>query len=218
MKLKGVIFDLDGTLANTFPVIFPAYRKAYAQVLDRYYSDQDIVATFGPTEDGTFKNEAGERWQECLQVYLEEYKRLSRTETILFPGLSATLEMLKRRGIKLGVVTGKSYNSAIISLKDMGMWEIFDEVEGGSIHGVIKPDCMRKILKKWGLSADEVAYVGDMVMDMRNAKEVGVVPLGAAWCRELAEVNLLAQEGPVAIFDDVASFHVWMENNINGYH
>jgi pyrophosphatase PpaX len=218
MKLKGVIFDLDGTLANTFPVIFPAYRKAYAQVLDRYYSDQDIVATFGPTEVGTFKNEAGDHWEACLQVYMEEYQRLSQTETILFPGLNATLEMLKQRSIKLGVVTGKSYESAIISLKDMGMSEYFDDVEGGSIHGVIKPECMRRILKKWELSPVDVAYVGDMVMDMKNAKEVGVVPLGAAWCRELAEVNLLAKENPAAIFEDVASFRLWMEEHINGKH
>jgi phosphoglycolate phosphatase-like HAD superfamily hydrolase len=52
MSLQGVIFDLDGTLGDTLPVCFAAFRETFRHYLGREYSDREIRAMFGPTEEG----------------------------------------------------------------------------------------------------------------------------------------------------------------------
>jgi len=52
-KIKALIFDLDGTLANTLPLCVAAFRKSVEPLLDRAISDEKIIATFGPSEEGT---------------------------------------------------------------------------------------------------------------------------------------------------------------------
>lgn len=49
--MKTVIFDFDGTLANTLPLCFAAFREVFQQFDDITYTDDDIVAMFGPPEE-----------------------------------------------------------------------------------------------------------------------------------------------------------------------
>ena len=51
--IRGVLFDLDGTLGNTLPVCIGAFRRAVEPFAGREVSDAEIVATFGPSEEGT---------------------------------------------------------------------------------------------------------------------------------------------------------------------
>ena len=50
---KGIIFDLDGTIANTLPLCIEAFRKSIEPLANRALSDEEIIATFGPSEEGT---------------------------------------------------------------------------------------------------------------------------------------------------------------------
>ena len=54
-KIKAVIFDIDGTLANTIPLIIKAYRQAVEPLVHRSLTDDEIVATFGPSEEGSVR-------------------------------------------------------------------------------------------------------------------------------------------------------------------
>ncbi len=47
-KIKAVIFDLDGTLADTLPLCIQAFRQSVEPLIKRSISDDDIIATFGP--------------------------------------------------------------------------------------------------------------------------------------------------------------------------
>lgn len=212
MKLKGIIFDLDGTLGNTFPVIFPAFRYALEKIMSRSYSDQELTATFGPTEEGIFQRLAPDLWQECLQVYMEKYKQLSPMNTQRFPGIEQALQALKQRKILLAVVTGKSLTSALISLEDLGFSGYFDIVKGGSDAGSIKAACMHEVLEIWDLPSQQVAYIGDVASDMHYAKEVGLIPLGAAWYEQV-DYDSLKREHPQAVFRSVKDFICWIESN-----
>ena len=212
MKLKGIIFDLDGTLGNTFPVIFPAFRYALKKIMGRSYSDQELTATFGPSEEGIFQRLAPDLWQECLQVYMEKYKQLSPMNTQRFPGIEQALQALKQRKILLVVVTGKSLTSALISLEDLGFSGYFDIVKGGSDTGSIKAACMHEVLEIWDLPPQKVAYIGDVASDMDYAKAVGLIPLGAAWYEQV-DYDSLKREHPQAVFRSVKDFICWIESN-----
>jgi beta-phosphoglucomutase-like phosphatase (HAD superfamily) len=76
MKIKAVIFDLDGTLANTLPLCIQAFRESLQPLIQRYLSDEEIIATFGPSEEGTIMALAPDYYDEGVSAYLHLYSSL----------------------------------------------------------------------------------------------------------------------------------------------
>jgi pyrophosphatase PpaX len=213
MKLAGVIFDLDGTLGDTLPVCFAAFRRALRKFSDRRYTDGEIAALFGPSEEGMLQRLVPDHWQACLETYLAEYERESARNARLFPGMETALGLLKERGVELAIVTGKGAHSAAISLRHLNLAGHFDVVETGSAEGGVKPHSIQKVLTKWGAVPSQVAYVGDAPSDMEAAREAGVIPLGAAWAATSSAEGLGAL-GPLETFRSVERFIMWIEENV----
>lgn len=117
IKLKGIIFDLDGTLGNTLPICFTAFRCVFEKFLGRHYTDGEITALFGPSEEGIIERVVPHESQACMQVYLDEYERAHALLSEPFPGIESALRSLKQNGTALAVVTGKGERSAAISLR-----------------------------------------------------------------------------------------------------
>ncbi len=214
MQLDGMIFDLDGTLTDTFDVCFAAFREALQPVTGRTCSDEEIMARFGPSEEGMFQRWAPDRWEECLRLYLAAYKREHRRLARTFPGVETALGLLKARGIRLAVVTGKGPQSAAISLEQLGLASYFDGVETGSPQGAVKPRCIQRVLEQWGIPPGRVAYLGDVPSDVEAARAVGVQPLAAAW-DERSEAAALRARDPLAVFDAVPQFIRWIETTVD---
>lgn len=216
MKLKGIIFDFDGTVANTLPVVFNAFRRTFLDFTGREYSDEEIPPLFGPNEEGVCRNVVGERYREAYEMYLREY---DKHHDVLcgghFPGMIEALTELRQRGLKLGIVTGKGKESADISMRHLGLAPYFDAVETGSIEGSTKYELIRKLLEDWNVRPEEAAYVGDAGSDMEVAKQVGVIPLGAAWADTANYEELRASE-PAAIFRSVGELVAWVKDNSRG--
>ena len=213
MKLAGVIFDLDGTLGDTLPVCFAAFRRALRKFSDRHHTDEEIAALFGPSEEGMIQRLVPDQWQACLETYLAEYEKESTRNARLFPGIETALRLLEERGVALAIVTGKGAHSAAISLRDLKLAEHFDVVETGSAEGGVKPRSIQKVLTKWGVVPSQVAYVGDAPSDMEAAREAGVIPLGAAWAATASAESLNAL-GPLETFRSVERFIAWIDANV----
>ena len=211
--LRGMIFDLDGTLADTLPVCFAAFREVFRNYLGIDYSDQQVRAMFGPSEAGILKSRIPERSEEALADYLSAYERHHRMCPEPFPGIREILERLGRHGVRLAVVTGKGEGSASISLRVLGLENLFEPVKAGAEGGGVKPDAMRQVLAAWGFPPAEVASIGDARPDVDSAKQVGLVPLAAAWART-ADFDLLASRKPVAVFREVAEFAAWVDEHL----
>jgi pyrophosphatase PpaX len=210
MKLKGVIFDLDGTLANTLPICFAAYRIAFQEFTDTLFSDAEIAARFGPSEEGIIQNLVGDDWEKCLKVYLANYDHEHKSYREPFPGINSALTYLEACGVQLAIVTGKGQYSTEISLDYLGLKDRFELVEVGTAKGAIKSISIQNVLSKWGFLPYQVAYVGDAAYDMQAAKEVGLVALGAAWAKT-ANIESLQKENPAAIFRSVSTFVEWIK-------
>ena len=72
MRLAGAIFDLDGTLADTLPACYAAFRAACEGLGGPAYTNEQIRALFGPSEEGMLQRAMPERWQEGLTLLLAE--------------------------------------------------------------------------------------------------------------------------------------------------
>lgn len=184
MALRGIIFDMDGTLGDTMPIVVHALQETLRHYAGREYAEAEIYTMFGPTEEGVIQPRVPEAsYPAAVQMYLDQYAALHQSTREPFPDVISLLERLQARGIHRGVVTGKGKNSAEISMRAMGLAPFIEVLVSGSSTGAEKPVAIRQVLAEWGISPAEAAYVGDMPYDMRAAVEAGVLPLGAGWAK-----------------------------------
>jgi phosphoglycolate phosphatase/pyrophosphatase PpaX len=213
MRVKAIIFDFDGTVANTLPVVFKAFRRAFIEHTGRCYSDEEIAPMFGPNEEGVCRNVVGEGYEAAYRVYLDEYEKVH--DALCgdhFAGLVEALESLRASGVKLGIVTGKGRESAEISMRRLGLSPYFDAVEAGSLDGSIKRTSILRMIADWGIAPEDAAYVGDAPSDVRIAREAGVIPLAAAWA-DTADLDVLRASEPAAVFRTVDEMVEWLDGN-----
>jgi len=209
MELKGFIFDLDGTLINSLPVVRTSISRTLLKFSGREYSDKELSSLFGPSEEGIFKKLFPDSWQESLQFYLDEYDRLHVNYAEPFPGIVEALNLLLEKKIKLALVSGKGAGSMEISLRHSGLKHFFEVIITGSEDRASKPEHIQQILEHWNFPPNEVAYVGDIAYDVHAAREVGVLPISALWA-ETAQVQKVLAMNPAYAFDKVASFIEWI--------
>jgi phosphoglycolate phosphatase-like HAD superfamily hydrolase len=208
-----MIFDFDGTLADTLQLCCAAFREVTQRRLGRDYTDTEIMALFGPSEDGIFQQLVGESWKECHADFLAIYERDHALSAEVFPGVPELLALLRKRNIPTAIVTGKSAESAAISLRLLQLDGLFDIVEPGSPEGSVKPAAIRRIVERWNVDPATVAYVGDAPNDVSEAHAAGVIPLAAAWATMADQATLEARE-PAATFTSVAEFTNWIRHNL----
>ncbi len=209
MRFSGVIFDLDGTLGDTLPVCYAAFRKVFRDHLGRDFSDQEIHSRFGPSEEGVIAGLVRDRTEAAVEDFFTHYEAEHRRCPAPFPGAAEALGELRDAGVRMAVVTGKGPRSAAISLRTLGLDPFFDLVEAGSPNGAVKADCMRRTLERWRLPAQVVAAVGDAPSDIRAARAVGAVPVGAVWA-STAVPAALAAERPAALLDSYPALLAWL--------
>jgi 3-amino-5-hydroxybenzoic acid synthesis related protein len=210
--IRAVVFDLDGVLVDSFGVMRQAFTCAYREVvgdgeppfeeynrhLGRYFPD--IMRTMNlPLEmEGPFVRESA---------------RLADQVT-LFPGVWDLLHLLRHRGVKLAVATGKAGWRARSLLDRLGVLPLFDHVIGSDEVARAKPapDIVLRALDLLRADPQEAIMVGDAVTDLAAAKDAGVAAAAALW-GETDESALLAAEPDFTLRKpaDVASLCVSAE-------
>jgi len=212
-ELAGVIFDLDGTLADTIPVAFDAFRAALAPFVHRRYSDEELRSFFGPSEDGILRRIVPHDWAACLERYLLEYETRHDACPAPFPGIPLVLDLLRDQEVPVGLVTGKVSRAVTISLQRLGIADRFDVIEPGSPDGDVKAVALERIVKAWRIDGVRVAYVGDTPSDMIAAANAGLLPVGAAWDSR-ADGRALRLAGARVVFDSVDALAGWLRDNL----
>ncbi|HAX24486.1 MAG TPA: hypothetical protein DCX80_05550, partial [Chloroflexi bacterium] len=94
VSICGVIFDLDGTLADTLPVCCAAFRPVLLDITGREYNDSEIVALFGPNEEGILRRLAGDDWPAAMERFLAEYEANHDTCPAPFEGIDDVLRRI----------------------------------------------------------------------------------------------------------------------------
>ncbi|MCK8493701.1 HAD hydrolase-like protein [Spirosoma sp. RP8] len=209
MIVKGVIFDFDGTLADTLPLCIRAFRSSIEPRLGRSVSDAEIIATFGPSEEGTIKALIPDAFDEGVAAYLTHYEQFHADYPDLFPGVQSLLTHLQSKDVKLALVTGKGRHSAAMSLKFYQLTSYFSAFGYGDLQVNSKTGNINRIREEWQLAPEEVLYVGDAPSDITACRQAGVPIAAAAWA-STAVPAMLEPLKPDALFHSVDSFRTWL--------
>lgn len=212
--IKLVIFDLDGTLANTLPLCIQAFRQSVEPLINRSITDSEIIATFGPSEEGTIKQLVPDYYDRGVTDYLSLYENLHEMCPEPFEGIRDLLEWLNENKLPIALVTGKGLYSTEISLKRFDIRHFFQYIETGSPAGPRKVDGIKSVLTHYpDILTNEVIYVGDAPSDIEACKIVGIPIVAAAWA-ETAEPEKLLALAPEYIFFHLEDFAHWLKNGI----
>ena len=213
-KIKAVIFDLDGTLANTLPLCIQAFRQSIEPLVKRSISDTEIIATFGPSEEGTIMTLAPNHYEKGVSDYLYFYETLHKICPMPFDGIEDLLTTLKNKQIRIAMVTGKGKHSTHISLKKFHITHFFEFIETGLPEGPRKAEGIQLILDSLpAIKKEEFIYVGDAASDIIASRKVGIPVIAASWAAT-AEPETLKELNPDELFYNIKDFTNWLYTKI----
>jgi pyrophosphatase PpaX len=202
VRFPVVLFDLDGTVVDSGPIILASMRHATREVLGRDFGDAELMqAVGGPGLEAQMAVFAPERVAELVQVYRAHNEPL-HDELEACVGMEDVLLRLHADGHRLGVVTAKRRSTVELAFARVPVAHLFEKVVGGDETERHKPDPAPLLLAAERMQADpaETAYVGDSPFDIRAAKAAGMHAVAVTWGR-IHERDRLAREEPDAIVD-----------------
>ncbi|MGQ0562131.1 MAG: HAD family hydrolase [Gemmatimonadota bacterium] len=210
MGIKAVLWDLDGTLISTRRLYLEAYRRALAPYIGRVLTDEEILGYRSRSEIQFLKSQARDQFDACMREFQQYYSELH--ESLfggVYPGVRQALAEIRRRGLLMGIVTGKSRSSYEVGLTtaELGQFDVLvmaDDVEEPKPH----PGGIAAAIQTLGVSAEEVVYVGDSITDMEAAQQAGTAAAAALWSRAEPErgrfVTRLSASTGVHLLDEPA--------------
>lgn len=208
-NLKGIIFDYDGTLADTLPLCILAFQLAYKEVTGKDITEEEITRHFGKSEEGIIAEIAKEHYDKALFAYVNTYKNQHHLCPKPFDGVVEILESINRQGIKCALITGKGKQTIDIALDYMNLRKYFEYVEHGHPQRSIKTESMLKIADLWGLKPSEIAYVGDQPSDIIEARAAGAVSVAVSWAKT-SKHEKLTEKAPDKLFAKIDDFKNWL--------
>lgn len=181
MTNKVIIFDFDGTIADTYQEVVAianglssefGYKPLDAEALQllKNLSSKEIVKQ---SEISLFKlSFLVRRIQKELGKQIKNLKPIS--------GMPEVLEELKRQNCTLGIITSNAKENVVAFLEKQNIAHLFDFIySGATIFG--KHRIINKVVRKYHLSRSSVFYVGDETRDIRSAQKSQVSVIAVGW-------------------------------------
>ena len=207
--IKLVIFDFDGTLADTKENIILTFQMTMKELGVEIKSRQECAATIGLTLEDAFKVLYPGMAAEKYILLRDTYRRIFKeNRKILVPGLfpevMETLKELRRRGYLMSIASSRLSPSLHSFLEDMKIAHLFEYAVGGDNveHPKPAPDAVLQILRHYNLSAEEAFVVGDMPFDINMATNAGVKSCGVTWGN--ADAAQLRESGANYVIDKMS--------------
>lgn len=198
MEHKAFIFDLDGTLLNTledlknsvnFAMRSMGYPEHTLEQVRMYIGNGIAMLIKRAVPPGT--DESDEK--KTLTVFIQHYNAHLNDCTVPYPGVTRSLTALKKRGVKIGVVTNKNDDSAKMLINKY--FGNLVDVTLGHITGLPSkpnPEALLRVMSDLGVNSEETLYFGDSDVDVLTAKNAGVKCVGVSWGFRGEEVLLKA--------------------------
>lgn len=183
MKYDTLIFDLDGTLADTKPGTLACFEYTLNKLgLPPYH---DPYKFLGPPLQYSFSTLLGldeKATEEAVRIYRQKYRTESIFDAEVFNGIEDMLRTLKENSYTLAVATCKMEKIAEIFLKHFGIAKYFDFIGGADENRVEKSQVIYHVMEELGKTdVSHVLMIGDRDNDVKGAEILGIPCLYALW-------------------------------------
>jgi len=206
-----VVFDLDGTLADTAQDLIATLNVVLAQeglpplpferardligAGARHLIQRGFDASSVPLDE--------ERLEALYRLFLDHYHRNIAIHTVLFPGAIPALDRLASGGFRLAVCTNKLEEHALELLGKLGVLDRFAFVSGKNTFPVFKPDPghLRLTIERAGGDPARAIMVGDSKTDIDTAKNAAIPVVGVTFGYTNVHVSDLGADAVIDHFD-----------------
>ena len=201
MMIKAIIFDFDGTLADTLESIKHGINLTMEKFGYPMNTRDDVQAHINHGARNLIKLSIPAEYQsdeakvdEVYAVYNEMYKKVYLEADELYDGVGEAIDKLHKNGIKMSVLSNKQ-DPMVVGLCEKNLpREAFTEFRGQRVGAPTKPDptVPLEICALMGVKPSECALVGDSNVDMTTAKNAGMLAVGVTWGYRPAEILMEA--------------------------
>ncbi|WP_170340370.1 HAD-IA family hydrolase [Ruegeria arenilitoris] len=211
--MRTVIFDLDGTLADTSGDLLAAANHCFRQMGhgDVLVHGQDaavalrggrMMLTHGLKRVGAYDEETVNAY---YPVLLDAYAQAIDTHTTFYPGALQAVEALKAAGYGVGICTNKPETLAELLMTRLGARALFGSLVGADTLPVRKPDPapLREAARRAGGHPDHCILVGDSDTDRNTARAAGVPSILVTFGPSGDDMAALQPEALLHRFDDL---------------
>lgn len=194
---EAVIFDLDGTLLDTVSDLALATNKAlidhgfvglseenYNRYLgDGVYNLMIRVLDDQPQNKRPDKSDYDTLVPQLVAKQKEHYKDIWQNKTKPYTDIEALIQALKETGAKLGVVSNKPHDFALLMTQHFFKAGTFDTILGHKEKLPVKPapDALYQAIDEMQIDKNKLLYVGDTDTDMKTALNADVKSIGVTW-------------------------------------
>ncbi len=190
MKVKGCVFDLDGTISNTINTISYFANNALNKYGLPSVETEKYKLFLGDGADVLVRRMMAEvkcrdedTFKKVLEYYNTTYDNDFMYLTYVYEGMRETIATLKEKGIKIAVLSNKPHQTTVKVINEL-FGEGYFDVCFGNREGVPKkpdPAPLCEVLKLMEIEKDECLYVGDTATDMKTGKGAGLFTIGVLW-------------------------------------
>jgi 2-phosphoglycolate phosphatase len=207
---RAVIFDFDGTLADSYAAIAASVNHVRAMHGMPPLPLEDVTRYVGRGAIYLLEHTVGTGYLEVdLARYKEHHPTVMVSLTRLLPGAADALAVLRRGGRRTGICSNKPRDFTVKLLDALGIAQDVEAVVGPEDAPRPKPapEMLRVAMARLGVQPDEVLYVGDMVVDIETARAAGTavwsVPTGSETRAALEEAK------PDRLLSDLRELAAW---------
>jgi phosphoglycolate phosphatase len=186
---SAVLFDLDGTIADSAPGITATLAYTFEELGRPIPSPAELLAYVGPPILDSFRDRAGMSLgeaAEALAIYRPRYLETGALDSSIFPGVADVVRAVHAAGIPISLATSKPENPATVMLQHFGLLGEFDIITGASVDEVrsAKADVVEEALirlRDFGADLSRPVLVGDRIHDVEGAAAHGVPTIFVGW-------------------------------------
>lgn len=182
MPLQTALFDLDGTLIDSIPLI----RLSFEYTFDKLgipWGKGEVLKTIGLPLRDVAAYYAGERAEDFLDIYAKFQQKNQEKLLKPYPGAKDSLIYLKNKGYRTGVFTSKRRNATKVGLSLTGIDSYLDVVV--TVEDIERPkpdpDGINMALGLLKTSPAKAVYTGDSIYDIQTGKNAGVPTIAVTW-------------------------------------
>lgn len=169
--IKNILFDFDGTLADTAPGILTAEAETFRRMGLEVPSEERMRFGIGLPLGESLRQAVdlpADRIEEAMAIYRSLFSVYELGLTRIFPEVPETLEELRKRGLRMAIATSRGANSlgAILSRFDIGHYFETMTTATDNLPAKPAPDMVLALLERMDIAAEDTLVVGDTVYDI----------------------------------------------------